>query len=206
MMEKIDLKKVLKHLYQPKATKPQIIEIPAMNFLMIDGAGNPNTSQDYQDVIGALYGVSYTLKFMCKKEQACDYVVMPLEGLWWGTPMGQHTFTESDKDQFQWTMMIMQPDFITAEMVDRAIEDVRRKKGLLQLERMRFEAFEEGWVVQIMHIGPYDEEGPTIERMHLFVFEEGYQLRGKHHEIYMGDPRRTNPAKLKTILRHPIGK
>ena len=206
MMEKIDLKKDLKHLYQPSAKQPEILAVPEMDFLMIDGAGNPNTSLDYQDVMGALYGVSYTLKFMCKKEQACDYVVMPLEGLWWGTPMGQHSFTDADKDQFQWTMMIMQPNLVTPEMVARAIEDVRRKKGLPQVDRIRFESVEEGWVVQIMHIGPYDAEGPTIERMHQFAFDQGYHLRGKHHEIYLGDPRRTDPAKLKTIVRHPVAK
>jgi hypothetical protein len=206
MMNKVDLKKDLKHLYQPKATHPEIIEIPAMNFLMIDGAGNPNTSHDYQQVVQALYGVSYTLKFICKKEQAWDYVVMPLEGLWWGTSMGQHTFTDADKDQFQWTMMIMQPDLITPEKVAHAIEELRRKKGLTQVDRIRFETFDEGWAVQIMHIGPYDEEGPTVESMHQFAFEQGYHLRGKHHEIYLGDPRRTDPTKLKTILRHPVEK
>jgi len=122
-----------------------------MNFLMMDGSGNPNTSPDYQKVVEALYGVSYALKFMSKKELDRDYVVMPLEGLWWGTPMGQHVFTEADKDQFQWTMMILQPDFITMEMVEQALEDVERKKGLKNLGQLRFEAFAEGLSVQILY-------------------------------------------------------
>ena len=204
MGEKLDLKKVLKHLYKPSAKEPQIMDIPSMNFLMMDGSGNPNTSPVYQEVVEALYGVAYALKFMSKKTIERDYVVMPLEGLWWGTPMGQHVFTEADKDQFQWTMMIHQPDFITMEMVEQALEDVERKKGLKNLGKMRFEAFVEGLSVQILYFGPYNDEGPTIKDMHQFAFDQGYRLRGKHHEIYLSDPRRTAPEKLKTVLRHPI--
>jgi len=204
MSEKIDLKKVLKHLYKPSAKLPKIVEIPSMNFLMIDGAGNPNTSKDYQAAVEALYGVSYSLKFTSKKELGRDYVVMPLEGLWWGTPMGKHEFTEEDKDKFKWTMMVMQPDFINKELVEKAIEQVESKKGLKNLDKLRFEAYEEGLSVQIMYFGPYNDEGPTIANMHQFAFDQGYKLRGKHHEIYLSDPRRTAPEKLKTILRHPI--
>lgn len=203
-MMKIDLKKELKHLYRPSARQPEILEIPRMNFLMMDGAGNPNNNPVYQQTVEALYGVAYTLKFASKKTLARDYTVMPLEGLWWGTPMGQHVFTEDDKAKFQWTMMIMQPDFITAEMVEGAIAQVKAKKGLENLEQIRFDAFTEGLSVQILYFGSYDDEGPTIASMHQFAFDQGYQLRGKHHEIYLSDPRRTSPEKLKTILRHPI--
>lgn len=206
MATKIDLKVELQGLYRPSAKQAAIITVPEMNFLMMDGAGNPNTSPDYQQAVEALYGVAYALKFASKKALGRDYVVMPLEGLWWGTPMGKHSFTEADKDQFQWTMMIMQPDFITAEMVEQAIVQVKAKKGLENLEKIRYEAFAEGLSVQILYFGAYDDEGPTIADMHQFAFDQGYQLRGKHHEIYLSDPRRTSPEKLKTILRHPITK
>lgn len=206
MATKIDLKMELQGLYRPSAKQAAIITVPEMNFIMMDGAGNPNTSPDYQQAVEALYGVAYALKFASKKALGRDYVVMPLEGLWWGTPMGKHNFTEADKDQFQWTMMIMQPDFITAEMVDQAIVQVKAKKGLENLEKIRYEAFAEGLSVQILYFGAYDDEGPTIADMHQFAFDQGYQLRGKHHEIYLSDPRRTSPEKLKTILRHPITK
>ena len=205
MPEKLDLKKELNHLYQPSAKNPVILDVPAMTFLMLDGEGDPNTSPVYQAVVEALYGVSYTLKFQSKK-QGRDYVVMPLEGLWWGTPMGQHRFTEEDKAKFKWTMMIAQPDFITEAMVGVAIQEARHKKGLENLDKLRFEIFEEGTVVQILYFGPYNDEGPTIERLHQFAADQGYQLRGKHHEIYLNDPRRTAPEKLKTVLRHPIEK
>ena len=206
MATKIDLKVELQGLYRPSAKQAAIITVPEMNFLMMDGAGNPNTSPDYQQAVEALYGVAYALKFASKKALGRDYVVMPLEGLWWGTPMGQHLFSEEDKEKFEWTMMIMQPDFITSEMVNQAIAQVKAKKGLENLDQMRFTAFAEGLSVQILYFGAYDDEGPTIAEMHQFAFEKGYQLRGKHHEIYLSDPRRTSPEKLKTILRHPIEK
>jgi hypothetical protein len=206
MATKIDLKVELQGLYRPSAKQAAIITVPEMNFLMMDGAGNPNTSLDYQQAVEALYGVAYALKFASKKALGRDYVVMPLEGLWWGTPMGQHLFSEEDKDKFEWTMMIMQPDFITSEMVNQAIAQVKAKKGLENLDQMRFTAFAEGLSVQILYFGAYDDEGPTIVDMHQFAFDKGYQLRGKHHEIYLSDPRRTSPEKLKTILRHPIEK
>jgi len=172
MADKLDLKKELKHLYKPSAEQPVILDVPEMAFLMLDGQGNPNTSQAYQAAVEALYGVSYSLKSMSKK-QSRDYVVMPLEGLWWGTPLGQHSFTEADKAKFQWTMMIAQPAFITEAMVGDAIEETWRKKGLANLDDLRFEAFEEGTSVQILYFGPYNDEGPTIERMHQFAFDQG---------------------------------
>ena len=201
-MSKIDLKKELKHLYQPSAKDFAIVEVPAMNFLMIDGQGDPNTAQEYRESIEALYAMSYTLKFMAKKEPGTDYTVMALEGLWWADDI--QDFIKMNKDAWKWTSMIMQPDLITREMVDRAAAEVRKKKNPPALSKMRFERFDEGKSVQIMHIGPYSEEGPTIARMHAFIHENGYTENGNHHEIYLSDPRRTDPGKWRTVIRHPI--
>ncbi len=204
MPEKIDLKKQYKEFYNPSAKEPVILEIPAMQFLMVDGQGNPNTARSYQEAVEALYAVSYTVKFMMKKEHGLDYAVMPLEGLWWGTPLGQTRFSEADKDRFQWTAMIMQPAFVTPALIEEGIRRAAAKKPLPSAEKLRFEAFAEGLAVQIMYFGQYSDEGPTIERMHHYAFGQGYELAGKHHEIYLGDPRRTAPEKLKTVLRHPL--
>ncbi len=205
-MSKIDYKKELKHLYKPSAKKIEIVNVPSMNFLMIDGAGDPNTSQEFQEGIEALFGVSYTLKFMIKKGAfAVDYGVLPLEGLWWADDMGQ--FSIQDKSNWQWTVMIMQPEqYITANLVQEAIVQVDKKKGLAALSKLRFERFEEGLAAQVMHIGPFSEEGPTIEKLHDFIEEQGYQRSGRHHEIYLSDFRRTAPEKLKTIIRQPMRK
>jgi len=200
-MKKIDLKKELKHLYNP-SKEIALVDVPEMNFLMIDGAGDPNTSQDYKDAIEALYAVSYTLKFMVKKEKAVDYVVMPLEGLWWTEPMSQ--FTMENKDMWQWTAMIMQPEYVTEELFNRAVEQVQIKKNLPSLSKIKFKSLYEGLSTQLMYIGPYSAEGPTIEKLHNFIEENGYELRGKHHEIYLSDPRRSAPEKLKTVIRQPV--
>lgn len=206
MVEKVDLKKQLKAFYNPSAKAPVFVEIPAMQFLMVDGEGNPNTAQAYRDALEALYSVSYTVKFMLKQEHGLDYTVMPLEGLWWGTPFGQTHFTEADKDLFKWTAMIMQPGFITPQLMQEGIRRTAGKKPLAALKKLRFETFAEGLVVQMLYFGPYSDEGPTIANMHQFALDHGYALTGKHHEIYLGDPRRTAPEKLKTVLRHPIRK
>lgn len=203
-MLKIDWKKELKHLYRPSARAPVAVDVPAMNFLMIDGAGDPNTAQEYQQAVEALYAVAYALKFMVKKGPAAvDYGVMPLEGLWWVDDMRQ--FSVDDKGAWQWTMMIMQPEHVTEALLEEALEQVRVKKDPAALARMRFESYHEGLSAQIMHVGPYAAEAPTIEKIHRFIAENGYQLRGKHHEIYLGDPRRTAPERLKTIIRQPMG-
>ncbi len=202
-MPKIDLKKELKHLFQPSAKDVTIVDVPEMNFLMIDGAGDPNTSQEYQDAIEAIYAMAYTLKFMVKKRDAqLDYVVPPLEGLWWAADM--EAFSMGDKDAWKWTAMIMQPEAVTQEMVDKALQEVAEKKDPPALPKVRFESYAEGLSVQIMHIGPYSEEAPTIQKLHAFAKEKGYQLRGKHHEIYLSDPRRTAPERLKTVIRQPV--
>jgi hypothetical protein len=202
-MEKIDYKKEFKHLYKPSAKKVEVVDVPKMNFLMVDGEGDPNTSQSFQDVIEVLYPLSYALKFMIKKgEIGVDYGVLPLEGLWWADDMS--SFSVDNKDGWKWTLMIMQPDFITNEMVHEAIEQVRTKKNPVSLPLVRFEPFEEGKAAQIMHIGPFSEEGPTVEKMHSFIEENGSQRRGKHHEIYLSDIRRAAPEKWKTVIRQPM--
>jgi len=202
-MAKIDYKKELKHLYRPSANKIEIVEVPKMNFLMVDGEGDPNTSQSFSDAIEALYPVSYTLKFMVKKgEVGIDYGVLPLEAIWWSDDMS--AFNTGNKDAWKWTLMIMQPEFITQKMVKEAMEEVKRKKNPTSLPLVRFETFKEGKAAQIMHIGPFSEEGPTIEKVHFFIEENGSDRVGKHHEIYLSDIRRAAPEKWKTIVRQPM--
>jgi hypothetical protein len=206
-MKKLDLRKELKPLYNPSAKQPEIIKIPKMNFLMIDGVGNPNTAQEYQDALAALYGVSYTLKFMIKKgKDAIDYPVMALEGLWWVEDVEKFELAElmERKDEWQWTMMIMQPKFVTRSLITKAMDEIAKKKDLPSLRKLRFETFNEGLCAQIMHLGPYSAEPPTVECLHKFILDSGHTLRGKHHEIYLSDPRKAKPEKMKTILRQPI--
>ncbi|MDH7487546.1 MAG: GyrI-like domain-containing protein [Anaerolineae bacterium] len=207
-MNKLDLRKELKHLYAPSPGKVEVVEVPEFQFAMIDGriepGKEPGTSPAFQEALEALYGISYTLKFMSKlrAESPIDYTVMALEGLWW-TAAGEFDFDR--KDKWQWTAMILQPDHITPAMFQEGLGQLRRKRGdRPALGQLRLERFHEGLAMQIMHLGPYAEEPRTIERMMAFAQENGYRLRGRHHEIYLGDPRRTRPEKLKTILRHPI--
>ncbi len=199
-MEKADLKKDLAFLYNPPK-RFELVEVPPLNFLMLDGQGNPNNNPAYQTVVEMLYALSYALKFACKKTLGKDYTVMPLEGLWWTPDMAE--FSLEDKNAWYWTMMIMQPEWITAEMVAVAREDVRRKKNLARLDEARFEVCEEGLAAQILYLGAYADEAPTIAALHVFIAEQGYELHGKHHEIYLSDPRKTAPEKLKTIIRQP---
>ena len=202
-MEEIDFKKKLQHLYKPSAKKVEIVEVPPMNFLMVDGKGDPNTSQSFNDAIDTLFPLAYTLKFMVKKgAMAIDYGVLPLEALWWADDMS--AFTAGNKDDWQWTLMIMQPEFITAEMVEEATKEVAKKKNPVALPLVRFESFAEGRAAQTMHIGPFSAEGPTIEKVHQFIAENGSQRIGKHHEIYLSDIRRAAPEKWKTIIRQPM--
>jgi hypothetical protein len=201
-MKKIDLKKELKDLYNPSPIEVVLVDVPKKNFIMIDGIGDPNTSKDYAASIEVLYSLSYAIKFMFKKEKEIDYSVMPLEGLWWMEDMRK--FSTENKDQWLWTSMIMQPDFVTKEIFETAYEQVKIKKGLPLLSNARFELFNEGLSAQIMHIGPYSAEAPTIERLHKFIKDHGYSMRGKHHEVYLSDPRKAAPEKMKTIMRQPI--
>jgi hypothetical protein len=199
-MSVLDLKKERKDLYSPPAKDVSFVDVPEMRFLMIDGQGDPNTAESYKHAIEALFTVSYTLKFMCKKAGEPDYAVMPLEGLWWTDGEG---FDYGHKDAWRWTMMIAQPDFVMAEQIEAAIAQAEAKKDLPALAKLRFEAFREGPSAQIMYVGPYADEGPTIERVHAAIRERGCRLSGKHHEIYLGDSRRSAPEKLKTVIRQP---
>ncbi len=205
MSEKMDLRKAEKHLYTP-AQQVEVIDVPVLNFLMLDGRGDPNTAEEYRQAVEALYGLAYAVKFASKKA-GLDYVVMPLEGLWWMDKMGEKYGDidfAADKDQWQWTMMIRQPDAITAESVEMVMAEVRRKKDLPALDKIRLEQFKEGLAAQVLHIGAYSDEKPTIDRLHAFIDAQGYQPTGKHHEIYLGDPRRAAPEKLRTIIRQPM--
>jgi len=202
-MTKRDIKKELGQLYLPAPRRVVEVDVPVMNFLMVDGAGDPNTSAAYGDAVEVLFALAYALKFAAKRgELGIDYGVMPLEGLWWAEDMS--AFTTGDRSDWQWTMMIMQPDFIDDAMVESARE-ATAKKGLPALADVRFERFEEGLCAQVMHIGPFSEEGPTIEAVHDFIEESGHARAGKHHEIYLSDIRRADPAKWKTVIRQPMG-
>lgn len=202
-MEKLDLLKAQKQLYQPSAKTVVQLDVPPINYLMIDGKGDPNTSQEFADAVEALFTVSYTLKFAVKKGAlALDYGVMPLEGLWWAEDMSQ--FCTGDKSNWLWTAMIAQPDFITAELMNDALVAAQKKKALSAIAKLRFETFNEGKCAQTLHIGPFSAEGPTIASVHEFITASGSKLRGKHHEIYLSDIRRAAPEKWKTIVRQPM--
>ncbi|MGF1471399.1 MAG: GyrI-like domain-containing protein [Rubrobacteraceae bacterium] len=209
--EKVDLKKELTHLYRASGKEVVEVEVPEMSFLMVDGAGDPNVSRSFKEAVEALYAVSYTLKFAVKEEAGIDYGVMPLEGLWWmdgGEPSdgGQPSFDDiqQSKDAWKWTMMILQPEWVTGERVERALATVEMKKELPALPRLRFEAFREGLAAQVMHVGPFSGEKPTVEKVDGFIRARGGAPRGRHHEIYLKDFRRTAPENLKTIIRHPF--
>lgn len=213
-MKTLDLKKQFKHFYQPSAKKVEIVQIPSLRFAMIDGAiekgSEPGESPSFAEATQALYGISYTLKFMLKKRQTdpIDYPVMALEGLWW---VEDGMFDITVKDNWFYTLMILQPEVITPEIFEEARQQVRRKRGDgATLSRLRLADFEEGLCVQTMHIGPYATEPATIDRMREYMQQNGLKdnvgPNGKHHEIYLGDPRKADPAKLKTVLRHPVEK
>jgi hypothetical protein len=211
-MKKLELKKDFKHLYLPSAKAPQVVDVPTLNFLMIDGAIEaglePGSSPLFEENMQALYGAAYTLKFMFKKRAAdpVDYPVMALEGLWW---VEDGFFDITVKDNWFYTVMIMVPDLVTSDIFTEALAQMRKKKGDQPgFARLRLEPFREGLCVQMMHIGPYATEPVSIAKMHAFMAENGYQDQveqgGKHHEIYLGDPRRAAPEKLRTVLRHPV--
>jgi hypothetical protein len=208
-MVKIDLKKELRHLYLPSAKKVTVVNVPEFSFVMVDGmipAGLPPAeSIEFQEALSALYGISYTLKFASKlrAEEPIDYTVMALEGLWW---VNDGEFDISQSQDWQFRAMILQPDHITAEMVDDALEESRRKTENPALDKSRFQRFQEGLSIQIMHIGPYADEPRSLAKMSEYARENGYEYSGRHHEIYIGDPRRAKPENLKTVLRHPVRK
>ncbi len=209
-MTELDLKKIYRPLYNPSAKKVELLQVPELNFLMADGAiepgHGPGTSPLFQQVMSALYGLAYTLKFMLKQrpQDPLIYPVMSLEGLWW---VEDGHFDINIKDNWFYTVMIMVPDAIGQAEFQAALEQMRKKKGDQPgFARLRLQRFEEGLCVQTMHIGPYASEPETVARMDAFTLENGLQKHGKHHEIYMGNPLLADPTRLKTILRHPVKK
>jgi hypothetical protein len=202
-VRKIDLKKELKHLYQPPRNTVVEVDVPTLNYLMIDGEGDPNSSSAYVQAVEALFAVSYTTKFIVKKgPQAIDYAVMPLEGLWWADDMS--TFSVDDKSNWKWTMMIMQPEFVAQQTIHDAIASVMKKKpSISAVSGLRTELFSEGRCAQTMHVGPFSEEGPTVEKVHHFISTRG-RLVGKHHEVYLSDIRKADPSRWRTVIRQPM--
>ncbi|MHB9111592.1 MAG: GyrI-like domain-containing protein [Thermoleophilia bacterium] len=198
---KIDLTRELKEFYKPSAKKPAIVDVPEMGFLMVDGSGAPE-SEGFQEACNILYSMAYTLKFMLKKAGRNDYKVMPLESLWW--MKGTRDFDVSARGDWQWRVMIAQPDEVTQDDFKQAKAESLEKKNPPGLDKLRFKRFAEGKAVQIMYLGPYSDEGPTIRMLHQFAADNSLKLTDKHHEIYMGDPRRSAPEKLKTIIRQPV--
>jgi hypothetical protein len=209
MYDKLDYKKEFKDLYMPKQ-KPALIEVPPMNFIMVNGKGDPQ-QEEYQNAIAILYALTFTIKMskMSGSQPAgyFEYVVPPLEGLWWCEDGG---FDFEKRDSWCWTSMIRQPEFVTNEVFEWAVEECKKKKPQLDISQARFEPFTEGLCVQMMHIGPYADEPKSIKMIKDFIEESGLAdatgIERKHHEIYLSDPRKTAPDKLKTVLRHPVVK
>ncbi|MBM9461631.1 GyrI-like domain-containing protein [Nocardioides sp. zg-536] len=199
---KVDLKKDL-DCYAARRGEPRVLDVPPLQYLMVDGHGDPNTAEEYTQALEALYPVAYALKLASKRQLDRDYVVMPLEGLW--SAADPETFTSRrDKSQWDWTMMILAPDWITAEQFAAAVAEVERKRSPAALDRVRLAPLVEGRCVQVLHVGSYDDEGPTVAALHAFAAASGLRPTGRHHEIYLGDPRRTAPERLRTILRQPV--
>jgi hypothetical protein len=202
-MTRVDLRRELSALYS--ATRvPAFVDVPELPMLMIDGHGDPNTAPAYADAVQALYSVAYTIRFALKRRpDGVDAPVMPLEGLWWTPDMA--TFSTDDKSQWNWTMMIAVPEQVTAAVVEDARAAAARKRPLALFDGVRLERVAEGRCAQILHVGPYSAEGPTVAALHAFIADNGCTLTGRHHEIYLGDPRRAAPERLRTIVRQPVG-
>jgi len=199
---KVDFKKRYKTLFKPSSRAFELIEVPPLQYLMVDGQGSP-AGPEYAAALEALYPMAYTLKFFSKLELGRDYVVPPLQALWWAEDWS--VFVRRDKDAWQWTAMILQPEWLTAEHVEQARQGVARKKDPPSLDRVRLETYDEGLSVQILHLGSYDDETETLRRLHEeYLPAQGLVETGKHHEIYLSDPRKVAPEKLKTVLRQPV--
>jgi hypothetical protein len=200
---KTGLRAQLKPLHSPSDTEPQVVTVPRLQFLMIDGEGEPS-GPEFQDAVGTLYGTVYTIKSAIKDAKPVpDYPVLPLEGLYWCD--GRDSFDMERREDWRWTLLIVQPDFVTRTIVKEAVEQLAGRRGRTPaLAKLRLSAFQEGKAVQMLHVGPYSAEKRTLERMHEFIAASGLQNAGKHHEIYLSDPRRTAAEKLKTILRQPV--
>jgi hypothetical protein len=202
---KIDLWTEHKSLFSPKAGKPELVRVPPFTYLMVDGKGDPNTSADFREAIGALYSLAYTLKFSLKTSRGLDFRVMPLDGLFHAKD--PRVFLEGRKQEWEWTLMLAVPAAVTAAEVRKARAlALARKNASPALPRVRREVLREGLCAQVLHLGPYAAEKPTIEALHAFIAEKGLVFAGSHHEIYISDPNRTAPAKLKTIVRQPVKK
>jgi hypothetical protein len=198
----IDLRRERSTLYSA-SREPAFVDVPELPYLMIDGHGDPNTAPEYAAAVQALYSIAYTIRFGLKRRpEPVDAPVMPLEGLWWTPDMA--TFSTDDKSAWDWTLLIAVPGLVTADVVDDARAAASRKHPAAPLAAVRLEPFAEGQCAQVLHLGPYRDEGPTVAALHAFVAEHGYALAGKHHEIYLGDPRRSAPEKLRTIVRQPV--
>lgn len=201
-MLQLDLKKEYKQLFNPSAKTPALVEVPKLQYLMLDGTGDPNNTAAYQPKVETLFSLAYTLKFMLKKAGTLDYGVTSLEGLWWVEDYSQ--FSLAERTNWLWTLLILQPEQVTPAHLAEAAAEVERKKGLELVHQVRLESLEEGTAAQVMHLGPYAAEEPTVKRLHEFITENGYELTGKHHEIYLSDPRRAAPEKMKTVIRQPV--
>ena len=191
----------MKEFYNPPVGEPVLVELPPLKYIMVDGDGEPG-GESFQQAMGTLYNLVYTMKFRSKRLLKKDYDIMAPEGLWWM----KGKFDMNRKDRWLWTLMILVPDFVTVKMFSEAVAEVRSKKNPPGLERARLETLDEGTAVQMMHIGPYANEPESIAKMEAYAEGHGYRMVGKHHEIYLGDPRRAAPSKLKTVLRHPVAK
>ncbi|MFF4236152.1 GyrI-like domain-containing protein [Actinomadura geliboluensis] len=202
-MTRYDIKRELKQCYAPRNRDWALVDVPAQRFIAVDGSGDPNTSADYARAVEALYTVAYTIKFASKRTLDRDFVVGPLEGLWWSDR--PEVFTARDKDAWQWRMLISQPDWITEDFIDDAKQTALTKKGLPTIADVRYERMHEGLCAQVLHIGPYDDEGPILAELHgEYLAANNLRMTGHHHEVYLGDPRRSAPAKLRTVLRQPV--
>ncbi|SFS01555.1 hypothetical protein SAMN04487783_0562 [Agrococcus baldri] len=202
MTEKVDLKRQL-DAYRAKRGEFRLVEVPPLQYLMIDGHGDPNAAPAYREALEALYPLAYALKFASRRELGRDYVVMPFEGLWSAADMDAFTVAR-DKSRWDWTLLMLVPDWIDRALVDKAADAVRTKGAPVRLDEIRLAPLEEGRCVQTLHVGAFDDEGPVLERMHAWLEAEGLRMSGRHHEIYLSDARRVEPARLRTILRQPV--
>ena len=204
-MKKIDFKKEFRTLYSASPKKVAYLEVPDMKFLLVEGKGHPDGNPEFQEAVGSLYGTVYTLKFMLKKnpelqpENYFDYVVPPLEAIWW---MDGQEFDVEKKDEWKWACMIMQADYVTDFLIDKSINELKEKKDSPALDKLQFKTVSGGKAVQMLHVGPYDQVQVTIEKIIAELDNHGFKCKGKHHEIYLSDPRKVPPEKLKTIVRH----
>lgn len=200
-MTSIDLKKTYREHYTARVGKPALVEVPSRPFLMVDGEGSP-AGRQYTDAVQALYPIAYGIRAEIKKLTGDGYTVLPLQGLWWADDMDD--YLHNNKDAWKWTMMIGLPEMVTPELATTVIRTVTEQRKLVSGKLVRFEVFEEGRAAQVMHIGPYADEAPTIAMLHKFIADQGLVKTGLHHEIYLGDPRKSDPARLKTIIRQPV--